>query len=115
MRFTNILLFCVLCFYEAKSSTEESFEVSSESIEDISNESGSSITFEEESEDVGEVLLPSSMEALKARVEQNLEILGKTPDPEESPLKLSILRKNFPQVVFSFNFFSHLRWCRGVH
>ena len=70
---------------------------------------------EEESEDVGEVLLPSSMEALKARVEQNLEILGKTPDPEESPLKLSILRKNFPQVVFSFNFFSHLRWCRGVH
>ena len=50
MRFTNILLFYVLCFYEAKSSTEESFEVSSESIEDISNESGSSITFEEESD-----------------------------------------------------------------
>ena len=70
---------------------------------------------EEESEDVGEVLLPSSMEALKARVEQNLEILGKTPEPEESPFKLSELRKNFPQVVFSFNFFSHLRWCQGVH
>ena len=59
MRFTAILFFCVLYFYEAKSSTEESLEVSSESLEDgseyTSNESGSSITFEEESEDVSGV------------------------------------------------------------
>ena len=63
MKIASLLLFCVLCFYEAKSSTEESLEVlevSSESIgddsKDVSNESGSKISFEiqseEESEDV---------------------------------------------------------------
>ena len=63
MRFTTILFICVLYFYEAKSSTEESFEVSSESIgdnfEDLSDDSGSSDSFElqstEESEDVSNV------------------------------------------------------------
>ena len=63
MRFTAILFFCVLCFYEAKSSSEESLEPSSESIrdysEDLSDDSGSSDSFElqstEESEDVSNV------------------------------------------------------------
>ena len=63
MRFTAILFFCVLYFYEAKSSAEESFEPSSESIgddsEDLSDDSGSSDSFElqstEESEDVSNV------------------------------------------------------------
>ena len=63
MKIASLLLFCVLCFYEIKSSTEESLEVlevSSESIgddsKDVFNESGSKISFEiqseEESEDV---------------------------------------------------------------
>ena len=60
MRFTAILFFCILCFYEAKSSTEESLESSSESIgddsEDLSDYSGSSdssvLQNTEESEDV---------------------------------------------------------------
>ena len=60
MTFTAILFFCILCLYEAKSSTEESLESSSESIgddsEDLSDDSGSSDSFElqstEESEDV---------------------------------------------------------------
>ena len=63
MRFKAILFFCVLCFYEAKSSTEESLEPSSESIrddsEDLSDDYGSSESFElkstEESEDVSNV------------------------------------------------------------
>ena len=63
MRFTAFLFFCVLYFYEAKSSAEESFEPSSESIgddsEDLSDDSGSSDSFElkstEESEDVSNV------------------------------------------------------------
>ena len=67
MRFTAILFFCLLHFYEVKSSTEESLEPSSESIvddsEDLSDDSGSSDSFElhssEESEDVSNITIES--------------------------------------------------------
>ena len=48
MRFTSILFTCVLCFLEAKSSTEDSLEISNESLqsEALSDESGLSISIE---------------------------------------------------------------------
>ena len=98
MRFTSILFTCVLCFLEAKSSTEDSLETSNESVqsetlsnesglsissiedysEGVSNESGSSITFEEESEDV------SNDSTLETSTEESLEISSESIKDDDS-------------------------------
>ena len=106
MRFTSILFTCVLCFLEAKSSNENSLETSNESVqsetlsnesglsismefqssesigndsEGISNESGSSITFEEESEDVSNDSSGISFELQSAEEPEDVSYISKDP------------------------------------